>query len=152
MPIHADTCLYHLHQPMRVRTCFDPDYRAIEDDWTLLTLDLNLSSLDRLADALAEAQEEVHGVEDVHLSMSNLKKRTCSWLSLSHAGELGFVNDPSSKELLWQVSGLVQWCGAVVRCGSVVKEWCGSVVKEWCGAVGCGGVVKRGFGTFKSRF
>mmetsp|Transcript_24263 Transcript_24263/g.50313 ORF Transcript_24263/g.50313 Transcript_24263/m.50313 type:complete len:357 (+) Transcript_24263:1678-2748(+) len=42
------------------------------------TLDLNLSSLDHLADTLAEAQEKVHGVEHVHLhSMSGHFIRAC---------------------------------------------------------------------------
>ena len=58
---------FYLHQPKRVQTSFDSDYRATKDNWPVLTLDLDLSSLDRLADALAEAQEKVHGVEYIHL-------------------------------------------------------------------------------------
>mmetsp|Transcript_65697 Transcript_65697/g.104373 ORF Transcript_65697/g.104373 Transcript_65697/m.104373 type:complete len:354 (-) Transcript_65697:68-1129(-) len=47
------------------------------------TLDLNLSSLDHLADTFAEAQEKVHGVEHVHLhSMSGHFIRACCWSHL----------------------------------------------------------------------
>ena len=65
--IHSHTCLYHLDQPMRVRTCLTLTKGLYRDNWPVLTLDLDLSSLDRLADALAEAQEKVHGVEYIHL-------------------------------------------------------------------------------------
>ena len=55
-------------QAIHAYTNLSPSAKESSNMWPLLTLDLNLSSLDHLADALAEAQEKVHGVEHIHLS------------------------------------------------------------------------------------
>ena len=55
-------------QAIHAYTNLSPSAKESSNMWPLLTLDLNLSSLNHLADALAEAQEKVHGVEHIHLS------------------------------------------------------------------------------------
>ena len=127
-----------------------------------------MSSLNHLADALAEAQEKVHGVEHIHLS-----KLTKDLLVAEPPITLGFINSLDSRLKGTALAGVragkreKRGFGSVVkRFGGVVKGYGDPVVGCGGGSVGCAGVVNgssrdrrctrpskniEGSGAFKSR-